>query len=46
MNKIISVHQERQPRTRSSWRISRQANLSDTEDEAGESEANRDARLA
>ena len=48
MNKIASVHQERQPRARSSWRISRQANqnLSDTEDEAGESEADRDARLA
>jgi hypothetical protein len=47
MNKIIiSVHQERQPRAQSSWWISRQANLSDSEDEAGESEADRDARLA
>ena len=47
MNKTNSVHQERQPRApSSSWRISRQANLSDTEDEAGESEADRDARLA
>ena len=46
MNKPVSVHQERQPRARPSWWISRQANLSDSENEAGESEADRDARLA
>ena len=47
MNKINSVLQERQPRARSASRwISRQVNLSDTEDEAGVSEADRDARLA
>ena len=47
MNKLNPASEERQPPMRSSsWRMSRQANSSDTEDEAGVSEADRDARLA